>query len=83
MYYLEMKTVIKAERQLKTYSIRNQASHLTEKCNTSATVIDSKFYQKLFAVLFALSIFLIFPESPKEIDNLCKIYNFSQICNVW
>ena len=46
-------------------------------------VVDSKFYQKLFVVLISLSTILIFPESPRELENICESYNSSNLCNVW
>ena len=46
-------------------------------------IIDFKFYQKLFIVLISLSTILIFPESPKELENICAVYNSRNLCNVW
>ena len=46
-------------------------------------IIDFKFYQKLFIVLISLSTILIFPESPKELENICSHYNSRNLCNVW
>ena len=45
--------------------------------------INIKFYQKLFIVLISLSTILIFPESPKELENICNNYNSRKLCNVW
>ena len=42
-----------------------------------------KFYQKLFVFLISFSTILIFPESPKELENICMSYNSGKICNVW
>ena len=47
------------------------------------SVFDLKFYQKPFIVLISLSIFLIFQESPRELENICESYNSSKLCNVW
>ena len=44
---------------------------------------DFKFYQKLFVVFISLSTILIFPESPRELENICQSYNSSKLCNVW
>ena len=44
---------------------------------------EFKFYQKLFVVLISLSTILIFPESPKELENICENYNSRKLCNVW
>ena len=45
--------------------------------------VDSKFYQKLFVLFIALSTILILPESPKELENICEVYNSRNLCNVW
>ena len=47
------------------------------------SLVKFKFYQKLFIFLIAFSTFLIFPESPKELENICESYNSKKICNVW
>ena len=44
---------------------------------------DFRFYQKLFVVLISLSTILIFPESPRELENICESYNPRDLCNVW
>lgn len=78
-----MKTLIKPEAELRAVFIRNQTSPFIKKAKSSKNIIDFKFYQKLSVLLIALSTFLIFPESPKELENVCKSY-FSRIsCNVW
>ena len=47
-------------------------------------VLDNvKFYQKLFVVLISLSTFLIIPESPRELENICEMHNSRTLCNVW
>ena len=46
-------------------------------------LVNFKFYQKLFIVLISLSTFLIFPESPRELENICESYNSKKVCNVW
>ena len=43
---------------------------------------DFKFYQKLFVVFISLSTILIFPESPKELENICENYNPKKLCIV-
>ena len=45
--------------------------------------INFKFYQKIFVVLISLSTILIFPESPKELENICENYNSVKFCSVW
>ena len=77
-----MKTLIKP-RKLAEYQMRKRNFYLTQKVNNSANLIDLKFYQKLFLVLVVLSTILIFPESPKELENICKYYHSRQVCNIW
>ena len=75
-----MKTVLKPELKLKTYCISKSYSRLKEK---EISVINFKVYQKLFVLLISFSTILIFPESPRELTNICEIYNSRKICNVW
>ena len=75
-----MKTVLKPDLKSKTYCISKSYSRLTEK---EISLINFKFYQKLFVLLISFSTILIFPESPKELGNICEIYNSRKICNVW
>ena len=75
-----MKTVLKPELKLKTYCISKSYSRLKEK---EITFINFKVYQKLFVLLISFSTILIFPESPRELGNICESYNSRKICNVW
>jgi len=75
-----MKTVLKPELKLKTYCISKSYSRLKEK---EISFINFKFYQKLFVLLISFSTILIFPESPKELEDICESYNSRKICNVW
>ena len=75
-----MKTVIKPELKLKTYCNSKSYSRLKEK---EISFINFKFYQKLFVLLISFSTILIFPDSPRELGNICESYNSSKICNVW
>ena len=75
-----MKTALKPELKLKTYCISKSYSRLTEK---ETSLINSKFYQKLFVLLISFSTILIFSESPRELGNICENYNSIKICNVW
>ena len=75
-----MKTVLKPELKLKTYCISKSYSRLKEK---EISFINFKVYQKLFVLLISFSIILIFPESPRELENICESYNSRKICNVW
>ena len=80
MYYLIMKTAVKPDLKLKTFSNNKSFNFLIEK---ETNVVDLKFYQKLFIVLISLSTILIFPESPKELENICENYNSRKLCNIW
>ena len=75
-----MKTVFKPELKLKTYCISKSYSRLKEK---EISFINFKVYQKLFVLLISFSTILIFPESPRELENICESYNSRKICNVW
>ena len=75
-----MKTVLKPDLKSKTYCISKSYSGLTEK---DTSLINSKFYQKLFVLLISFSVILIFSESPRELGNICETYNSSKMCNVW
>ena len=75
-----MKTVLKPELKLKTYCISKSYSRLKEK---EISFINFKVYQKLFVLLISFSTILIFPESPRELENICENYNSRKTCNVW
>ena len=75
-----MKTALKPDLKSKTYCISKSYSRLTEK---ETILINIKFYQKLFVLLISLSTILIFPESPRELGNICESYNSGKICKVW
>ena len=75
-----MKTDFKPELKLTTHCISRSYSRFTEK---ETSLINSKFYQKFFVLFISLSTILIFPESPRELENICESYNAKKICNVW
>ena len=75
-----MKTAVKPDLKSKTYCISKSYSRLTEK---EIILINFKFYQKLFVVFISLSTILIFPESPRELENICESYKSRELCNVW
>ena len=75
-----MKTDFKTDSKSKTYCISKSYSRLTEK---EISLINFKFYQKLFVLLISFSTILIFPESPKELENICESYNSRKLCNIW
>tara|TARA_B100000073_G_C23280170_1_gene390198 strand:+ start:69 stop:305 length:237 start_codon:yes stop_codon:yes gene_type:complete len=78
-----MKTLIRPVPKCKTLKVAKITPHLLERVNSSKSSIEFKFYQKVFVVLISLSTILIFPESPKNLEFLCKTYHTDQICNVW
>ena len=75
-----MKTVLKPDLKSKTFCVSKSYPLFVEK---EVSLVSFKFYQKLFVFFIALSTILIFPESPKELENICEIYNSRKICNVW
>ena len=75
-----MKTAFEPDVKSKTFCISKSYPRLIEK---EIGLVNFKFYQKLFVFLLAFSTILIFPESPKELDNICETYNSREICNVW
>ena len=75
-----MKTAFKPDLKTKTFCVSKSYPRLEEK---KIMLVDYKFYQKLFVFLIAFSTILIFPESPKELENICESYNSSKICNAW
>ena len=75
-----MKTAFEPDLKSKTACISKSYTLLVEK---EVSLVSFKFYQKLFVFLIAFSTFLIFPESPKELENICESYNSRTICNVW
>jgi hypothetical protein len=75
-----MKTVLRPDLKLKTFCVSKSYPRLVEK---ELGLVDFKFYQKLLVFLIAFSTILIFPESPKELENICESYNSRKVCNVW
>ena len=75
-----MKTALKQDLKLKTFCVSKSYPRFIEK---EVSLVNFKFYQKLFVFILAFSTFLIFPESPKELENICESYNSRKICNVW
>jgi len=74
-----MKTAFEPDFKSKTLCICKSYPLLAEK---KVSLVSSKFYQKLFVILISFSTILIFPESPKELENICQVYNSRKICNV-
>ena len=80
MYYLVMEAAFKTDLKLNTFCCSKSYVRLRKK---QTYIVDYKSYQKLFVILISLSTFLIFPESPRELENICESYNFRKLCNVW
>ncbi|WP_257469878.1 transcription factor TFIID [Prochlorococcus marinus] len=75
-----MKIAVKPDLKSKTFAAAKSYTLFKEK---EIGLVNIKFYQKLFVVLILLSTFLIFPESPRELENICESYNSRKLCNVW
>ena len=75
-----MNTAFKPDLKSKTYCISKSYNRPMEK---EIRLVNFKFYQKLFILIITFSTILIFPESPKELENICESYNSRKICNVW
>ena len=75
-----MKVLVKPDLKLQTLCGRESYILPRERVIGLA---NNKFYQKLFVLLLSLSTFLIFPESPRELENICDSYNSREACNVW
>ena len=79
MYYVMMKTAVQPDLKLKTFCESKIHINMRKK---EIHLFNIRFYQKLFIVLISLSTFLIFPESPKELENICEVHNSRKSCNV-
>ena len=75
-----MKTAFRPDLKSKTYCISKSYSCLPQKENG---LVNFKFYQKVFVLLISFSTILIFSESPRELENICEVYNSRNKCNVW
>ncbi len=78
-----MQALIRPEVKLKKASFDNLTHKVKEKSINSKFALDFKFYQKLFIILISSCVFLIFPESPQDSDNLCKKYHSTEACLIW
>ena len=75
-----MKTALKPELKSETFCISKSYIIPKEK---EIVVLNNKFYQNLLVVLISLSTFLIIPESPRELENICNDYNSKKLCIIW
>ena len=78
-----MQTLINSRVKLKMANFDNSSNEVKAKLNNPKFGLDLKFYQKLFVIIFMSCSFLIFPESPKDSEALCRKYHSTQACNVW
>ena len=78
-----MQTLIQPKVKLKMTRFDNSTYEVKEKSNNSKLDLDFKFYQKLFMIIFMSCVFLIFPESPKDSEVLCRTYHSTDACNIW
>ena len=75
-----MKTAVKTDLESKTFCV---SESYTDQLKKEKTVFNSKFYQKLFILIISFSTILIFPESPRQLANICESYNSINSCEVW
>ena len=75
-----MKTAFESDLKSKNFWISKSYRLLVDK---EVSLVSFKFYQKLFVFFISFSTILIFPESPKDLENICETYNSRKICNVW
>ena len=78
-----MKAVINSKPHVNTLIIRNLINPQTLKDKSLISLLNIKFYQMLVIAFILFSTFLIFPESPKELEILCRSYHSKHVCNVW
>ena len=74
-----MKIAAKPNLKSKTFCISKSYPSLAEK---EISLVNLKFYQKLFVFFISFSTILIFPESPRQFEKICESYNSKEICNV-
>ena len=80
MYYKVMNSAVKPVFKAKTFCFSKSHKSLIDK---EISFVSIKFYQKLFVLFIALSTFLILPESPRELENICESYNAKRLCIIW
>ena len=78
-----MQTFNQSEVKLNISSFNNSIYRAKNKSINSKFDLDFKFYQKLFLILVASCVFLIFPESPKNSEVLCEKFHPTAACIVW
>ena len=78
-----MRTLIQPKVKLKMVRFDNATYEAKENLNNSKFGFNIKFYQKLFVIILTSCVFLIFPESPKDSEVLCRKYHITVACNIW
>ena len=78
-----MQTLNQPEVKLKITSFDNSNCQVKEKSNNSKFGLNFKFYQRLFVIIITSFAFLIFPESPKDFEVLCRYNHSIKACNIW
>ena len=75
-----MKTALKPDLKSKTFFVSKSYPRLIEK---EVSLVNFKFYQKLFVLIISLAAILIFPESPRQLEQIWESNNSRKLCNVW
>ena len=75
-----MKATVQPDLKFKTFCINKSYTPQLKKENT---LVNIKFYQKLLVLLISFSTILIFPESPRDLGNICESYHSRKTCKVW
>ena len=78
-----MKTAVKPKTYFNPFLVRTFISSSKTNIISSINSTDTRYYQKIFIVFIALFTFLIFPESPKELENICTNYHSKKMCVKW
>ena len=78
-----MQTLIHSKVKPKMANFDNSTYEVKEKSNNPKLSLDLQFYQKLFVIIFMFCSFLIFPESPKDSEVVCRKYHSTEACNIW
>ena len=78
-----MQNLIHSKVKLKMANFDNSTYEVKEKSNNPKLSLDFKFYQKLFIIILMFCSFLIFPESPKDSEFVCRKYHSREACNIW
>ena len=78
-----MQTLILSKAKLKMANCDNLNCEDKQKSQNLNLGLDFKFYQKLFVIIFMFSLFLIYPESPKDSEVICRKHHTIEACNIW